>query len=250
MNEARAFYRWTELDRTTFPAFAEGFLRAEAEGLSSTPRSYPGYPQHDLPRPGRHRWASLDATLARRRCVRHLGTAAPSPRLLGRLLYGAHGVTAAHGSGPTPSAGGLQSLELYLVHFADAWLPPGLYHYERVQHRLAQLAAGATRAGWEEMVPSLLQSVGGSLLWVLVGDGDRIAAKYGERGYRFLLLEAGHLMQNLCLLSESLGWCTVPLGGFFEREVARQFHLPRTDLVLYLGLCGSKEGSARVGPET
>ena len=58
-------------------------------------------------------------------------------------------------------------------------LPPGLYHYERVQHRLAQVAAGADRAGWEEMVPSLLQSVGGSLLWVLVGDGDRIAAKYG-----------------------------------------------------------------------
>jgi SagB-type dehydrogenase family enzyme len=238
MNDARAFYRATELDRTTFPAFVEGILRAEVEGQSFVPRSYPGYPYYALPRARRHRRVALDRTLAARRCVRHLGTTAPSPSLLGRLLYGAHGLNAEGGRGPTPSAGGLQSLELYLVHFPAAWLPSGLYHYERSGHRLAQIAASAERAEWEDRVPSMRQSVGGALLWVLVGDAARIAGKYGDRGNRFLLLEAGHLMQNLCLLSESLGWCTVPLGGFFEREVARQFHLPHTDLVLYLGLCG------------
>jgi hypothetical protein len=45
-------------------------------------------------------------------------------------------------------------------------------------------------------------------------------------------------MQNLCLLSTSLGFCTVPLGGFFEREIARELTLPATDVVLYVGLCG------------
>jgi nitroreductase len=70
------------------------------------------------------------------------------------------------------------------------------------------------------------------------GEGERVERKYGERGYRFLLLEAGHLMQNLCLLSASLGLMTVPLGGFFEREVAAELLLPSSDLVLYLGVCG------------
>jgi hypothetical protein len=46
-------------------------------------------------------------------------------------------------------------------------------------------------------------------------------------------------MQNICLLSASLGLATVPLGGFFEREIARRLDLPDTDVVLYAGACGS-----------
>jgi nitroreductase len=76
------------------------------------------------------------------------------------------------------------------------------------------------------------------LLWVVVGDGARVEKKYGERGYRFLLLEAGHLLQNVCLLSASLGMTTVPLGGYLEPEVARALVLPESDVVLYTGVCG------------
>jgi nitroreductase len=77
-------------------------------------------------------------------------------------------------------------------------------------------------------------------LWLLVGDAARVRAKYSERAIRFLLLEAGHLMQNICLLSLSLGLVTIPLGGFFEQELGRRMHLPDTDLVLYAGLCGQR----------
>jgi nitroreductase len=66
-----------------------------------------------------------------------------------------------------------------------------------------------------------------------------VTAKYSERGYRFLLLEAGHLMQNLCLLSASLGLATLPLGGCLERAIAHEFRLLATDLVLYVGVCGA-----------
>ena len=45
------------------------------------------------------------------------------------------------------------------------------------------------------------------------GDMERYAL-------RFLLLEAGHLMQNLCLMSASLGLTTVPLGGYFEADLS------------------------------
>src|SRR5438128_32520 len=73
---------------------------------------------------------------------------------------------------------------------------------------------------------------------MLVGDYVRVEAKYGARGLRFLLVEAGHLAQNLCLLASSLALCALPLGGFFEREVARHLALPASDEVLYLLLCG------------
>jgi hypothetical protein len=79
---------------------------------------------------------------------------------------------------------------------------------------------------------------GGALLWVLVGDVARVRRKYASRSGRFLLLEAGHLMQNLCLMSQRLGWTSVPLGAFFERDIARRMALPADDAVLYVGILG------------
>ena len=166
------------------------------------------------------------------------GDDATQAKLAGRLLRHAHGITGSAARGPVPSAGGLQALELYLISWTDGWLPPGAYYSDRVGHWLAQVVPSAQRAAWHELVPSLGLLEGGALLWVLVGDGRRVARKYAERGYRFLLLEAGHLMQNLCLLSESLGLCTIPLGGFLERAIACQLVLPDEDLVLYVGVCG------------
>jgi len=149
-----------------------------------------------------------------------------------------HGITGPLSSGPVPSAGGFQAMELYLIHFEASWLPTGLFHYDRTGHYLSQVAPGASRAEWRHRIPSLDLVQGGSLVWVLVGDVERVARKYGERSLRFLLQESGHLMQNLCLVSASLELVTVPLGGYLEREIARQFQLPPSDQVLYVGLCG------------
>jgi SagB-type dehydrogenase family enzyme len=229
-----------ELDAASYPEFRDGIVAAEAAGNAwpGTPRTYPGYPRWALdpvrPRP----WGSLDRVLAARRCVRNLAVTLPTRRDLSRLLRASHGVTGSVFGGPVPSAGGLQALELYLVAFEEGWLPAGLYHYDRGGHHLSQVAPHATREDWRRRVPSLDLVRGGSVLWVLVGDGDRVARKYGGRALLFLLQEAGHLMQNLCLLSASMKLVTVPLGGYMERDIAREFQLPATDLVLYTGLCG------------
>jgi SagB-type dehydrogenase family enzyme len=162
----------------------------------------------------------------------------PSKRVLSRLLGLAHGIYADRSRGPVPSAGGLQALELYLVTFESSWLPGGAYHFDRAENHLSQIVSSASRQKWIGRVPSLATAEGGAILFVLVGDYARVQAKYGERGLRFLLLEAGHLAQNLCLMASSLGLCALPLGGFFERQVARHLTLPATDEVLYLLVCG------------
>jgi SagB-type dehydrogenase family enzyme len=238
MNSAAAWFRLTELDRTTFPEFRERILASDEDPPTVEPRSYPGYPRWSLPRP-RARWRpALERVLSERRCSRSLSGDLPSARSLSRLLFFAHGLNASAGRGPVPSAGGLQALELYAVVLEPGWLSAGAYHYDRSGGHLSLITTAADRQAWQERIPSLGQVEGGSLLWILVGDGALGEAKYGERAYRFLLLEAGHLMQNLCLLSTSLGFCTIPLGGFFERDVARTLALPATDVVLYVGLCG------------
>jgi len=233
-----AFYRLTEIDQTTWPEIREQILRFDFHGADIEPRSYPGYPRWPLPRVRSRLWPPLDRVLVGRRTKRNLSTDFPDSKTLSRWLFFSHGIQANDYRGPAPSSGGLQALELYLVALSPGWLPMGLYHYERAGHALAQIAAGVEAIAWPRIVPSLPLVTGGSLLWVLVGDGRRVQAKYGPRGLRFLLLESGHLMQNLCVVAASLGWATTPLGGFLEGEVARVFQLPATDVVLYLGVAG------------
>jgi SagB-type dehydrogenase family enzyme len=228
-------FRSTELDRTSYPAWRDGILSASAD--LPPPRRYPGYPAYPLPRRPPRLWPPLDRVLRLRRSVNDLSTELPPRRTLGRLLREAHGITARDGRGPAPSAGCLQALELYLAVLTPGWLPAALYHYDRAGHHLSQLSA-TTRDDLAPHIPSLQLVRGGAVLFVLVGDAARVTAKYGERGLRFLLLEAGHLMQNLCLLSTSLGLTTIPLGGYFEGELARRLRLPASDEVLYAGLCG------------
>jgi SagB-type dehydrogenase family enzyme len=231
-------HRLTELDRTTWPDVRDQILSFTHDGALGVPRSYPGYPCWPLTSCWPRFWPSLERNLWSRRSAAKLETSLPEQATLSRLLQFSHGISAQDGRGPTPSAGSLQAIELYFVNFSAGWLPAGSYHYQRGVHSLAQLIEGAEREAWRPIVPSLELMEGGVLLWIIVGDGARVRQKYGSRGGRFLLLEAGHLMQNLCLMSRCVGWTTVPLGGFFEQDIARRMALPADDSVLYLGIFG------------
>ena len=232
MASATAFYRWTELDRTTWPAFRDAAGGFETPG-ELHPRTHAGAPRVALPKVRARRLVSLDRTLAARRSTTRLSAAPLADRALAQILRFSHGALDTRGRGPTPSAGGLQAVELYLVLFGR-----GVFHYDRADHGLASLGGDAEREAWRGRVPSLDVVEGGAALWLVIGDVARVEPKYGPRGLRFLLLEAGHLMQNLALVSASLALATVPLGAFLERDCAATLGLPASDLVLYAGLCG------------
>ena len=228
----------TELDATNFPEWRDRILAFEGDSAAIEPRTYPGYPRWPLLRAGPRLWPSLDRSLMGRRSASTFSAGMPSKRALSRLLRLAHGIYADRARGPVPSAGGMQSLELYLVSFEQSWLPSGAYHFDRAGNYLSQIVSSANRDEWIARVPSLSPVKGGAILFVLVGDYGRGEAKYGTRSLRFLLIEAGHLAQNLCLLASSLDLSVLPLGGFFEREIARHLALPASDEVLYLLICG------------
>jgi SagB-type dehydrogenase family enzyme len=228
----------TELDATNFPEWRDQLLAFETDPASIEPRTYPAYPRWPLLRVRPRAWPPLDRSLMRRRSTNTFSTAIPSKRVLSRLLQMAHGISSDRARGPVPSAGGMQALELYLVTFEQSWLPSGAYHFDRAGNHLSQVVSFASRHEWVARVPSLSSIPGGGILFVLVGDYGRVEAKYGARGLRFLLIEAGHLAQNICLLASSLALAALPLGGFFEGEIARHFALPASDAVLYLLLCG------------
>lgn len=121
---------------------------------------------------------------------------------------------------PVPSAGALYPLELYVAAPAVSGLEPGVYHYDPFRHRLALL--GSLRfADWREtLVDQSLADVAAALL-VVTGVFWRSRFKYGARGYRFTLFEAGHLVQNAVLASTDLELAALPVGGFHDAMLDR-----------------------------
>ena len=58
------------------------------------------------------------------------------------------------------------------------------------------------------------------VLAVVTARLDATLVRYGDRGYRYVLLEAGHVGQNLDLASSALGLGALDLGGFLDRMLA------------------------------
>lgn len=68
---------------------------------------------------------------------------------------------------------------------------------------------------------------------------NRSRVKYGERGYRFCLIEAGHIGQNISLISAGMGLKCCALGGFSDHKINSELELnANEESVLYLFAIG------------
>ena len=138
-----------------------------------------------------------------------------------------------------PSGGALYPLELYVAAHRVAGLAPGLYHYEPEQHTLAALLGDVGRLAGCAVQRDLIASAGAVILIGAVF--LRSTFKYGDRGYRFVLLEAGHLAQNALLAAAAQGLAAVPVGGYFDREVDELLDLDGIDeSAVYLVALGAR----------
>jgi SagB-type dehydrogenase family enzyme len=61
---------------------------------------------------------------------------------------------------------------------------------------------------------------------VITAEYSRVMGKYGKRGVRYALIEAGHIGQNLFLQAEALGLRAGIVGAFHDKEVAEVMNLP------------------------
>lgn len=185
---------------------------------------YEGYPIIKLPKPVSSLQAPLSDVLDRRQSARDFVSTAISLNQLGTLLHYAYGIRQRNEDFPrsfrfTPSGGGLFPLELYLYSHSLEGQHAGLYHYNPLHHHLSLLRKGHQEALLSE---SMIQGdivVQASVVVFLTAIFERSIFKYGDRGYRFILMESGHVAQNLNLVSGALGLGCLNIGGFFDRKV-------------------------------
>jgi SagB-type dehydrogenase family enzyme len=125
-----------------------------------------------------------------------------------------------------PSGGGLYPLEQYVIARRIGGLAPGIYHYNVPGHFLECVSEGSMPAKVLSDTFMAQPYVGQSaFVLVLTAVFARSLWKYRDRGYRYMLFEAGHVAQNSNLVAAALGLGALNLGGFFD-----------ADLVAYLKL--------------
>ena len=185
-------------------------------------------PSVPLPDP-RRLDAGLGSVLARRRSVRRFRTEEIDLATLSTLLDAAYGRTGqllaneAEGIGPqlrtVPSGGALYPLEVDVFAWSVGDLTPGRYHFDPLRRALERVRAGDERAAVvaRSVYPDPVGTC--AVLLVLTGVFWRTRFKYGLRGYRFALIEAGHVGQNALLAATGLGLGAVPLSGFYDRAM-------------------------------
>ena len=132
-----------------------------------------------------------------------------------------------------PSGGALYPLELYYISMRTRGLPPGIYHYAALDHCLERILLGDFGEALAPIVAANLEGAAGVI--VITAMFERTQIKYEERGYRFVLMEAGHAAQNVLLTAAGVGLGAIPVGGFMDDDVSRLLDLEGSDeLPLYL----------------
>src|SRR5262249_31763325 len=138
-----------------------------------------------------------------------------------------------------PSAGAASAIEVYPVLLRVQGCTPGAYRYEPGDHSLSLLRPGVFHqqlAKWTLYQPYVADT---SVVFVMAGFTDRLRPRYGERGYRYLLFEAGHVAHNLSLLAAAYGLGALCIGGFVDMAIGRLVGLNEIDEIpLYLVAVG------------
>ena len=186
-------------------------------------KEYPRFPLFQLPQPVLAQ-TPYEKLLLRRVSNRDFadGTSIASQTFSNVLHAGAgisrreHGIEHSHRF--YPSGGGRYPLELYLSLRGNQEIPAGLYHYNVGKHALEQLlgAEGDEQIRALPTYPWVKDAAAIALITIVL---DRTTRKYGLRGYRFALMEAGILTHNLYLASAAEGLACCAVGSNNDRRI-------------------------------
>jgi len=185
-----------------------------------------------LPNPNQNGPMSLEKMIAARRSRRDFSPQTLTLEQIGQLLW------AAQGQGPggryrtSPSAGATYPLELFVV------MGEGLFQYLPPKHSLRNrsdkdLRAALASAAWGQ---EFIQQA--PLTLVFAAEFARTTGRYGQRGIRYVYMEAGHAAQNVHLQAESLGLGSVAVGAFDDASIGKVLSLPQNLEPVYMIVVG------------
>lgn len=185
---------------------------------------------------------SLDEILRRRKSIRDFARTPISIEQLSYLLWSSTGIQRSEQGyefRTAPSAGALYPIETYVIANNVQELKTGVYHYSIRTHQLEQLKQGDF--GREITAAALGQNIceaaGAVFVWSAVF--ERCKWKYGQRAYRYIYLDAGHIAENLALAAVSLNLGSCQIGALYDDNVNAIIDIDGlNESVLYMSVVG------------
>ena len=205
-----------------------------SRGRSATQK---GGEMKELPKPTVAGKISVEQAIKDRRTIRSFRPKALSAEMFSQLLWSAQGVTEDSGfKRAAPSAGAMYPMDVYasLGKNCVVGFEEGTYHYEPEKHAVwvhaqkdarNQLAVASLSQMWMAQAPLIL---------IITAEYDRIAVKYGQRGVRYAMIEAGHIAQNIFLQAQALDLAAGIVGAFADEEVVDVLKIPTSHAPLLL----------------
>jgi SagB-type dehydrogenase family enzyme len=141
-----------------------------------------------------------------------------------------------------PSAGSRHPIETFVDIHRVAGLKPGLYYYHPIKHCLilidespeiqTKIFEGCFR---QEMIRS------SAVNFIYTAVPYRTSWRYGQRGYRYLYLDAGHIGQNLHLAAEAIDSGACMIGAYLDEGMNDALKIDGIkEFVIYIAAVGKK----------
>jgi len=209
------------------------------------PKTYKEYPEAvkvELEIPSSQGGLSLWTAIGTRRSVRNFKDIPLLKKDLSQLLWATQGITQRAMDfefRACPSAGALYPVETYLVLNSVEDIERGIYHYDIRDHALDQLQTGDFRLKIAQASLDQDMAFASNAVFVWTALFARAKWKYGQRAYRYVYLDAGHIAQNFALAAVGLHLGSCQIGALYDEEVNALLGLDgEEESVLYMSVVG------------
>ncbi|WP_162264353.1 SagB/ThcOx family dehydrogenase [Legionella parisiensis] len=214
-------------------------------------KNYPNYPVAALPTPGKRSGTSLSQSLSQ---VQSNSVTSLNLQNLSNLLYYTNGVTARlnYPGGylllrAAASAGALYPNDLYVAAINVKGLKPGIYYYHPANHNLTQIGNQQSLHSLSLASPYPDIQKNASAIIIITANFDRTIWKYGERSFRYILPDAGHILANLGVAAFSIQLPYVSTSFFDDEKMKTVLSLSlQNEGVLSMVVLGKNKLSERV----
>jgi SagB-type dehydrogenase family enzyme len=189
---------------------------------------------------------SLRKCIENRQSVRKYSMESLTLEELSWLLWSTQGLKPTNRKDVTirtvPSAGARHAFETYLLVNRVVGLQSGIYRYIASQHSLLEeniyenIDSKVKEAAYNQ---SIVTNSAVTFIWTVIT--YRMTYRYGERGFRYLHLDCGHVCQNLYLAAECIDSGVCAIAAFHDNDFNELLGFNGQDQwIIYLATVGKK----------
>ncbi|MEB6096061.1 SagB/ThcOx family dehydrogenase [Mammaliicoccus sciuri] len=132
-----------------------------------------------------------------------------------------------------PSAGGFYPIDIYVYFKNNDVLEEGFYYYNPIDFQLEVINITTLR---DEKIfwGNNIFAYNAPVIIFFVANISYSYKKYGDKAYRFALIESGHICQKVIDNALELGVKYCPIGGYWEERIEQLLNTSDKQHLLYL----------------